>query len=532
MEVINWHGLYKQGWGKLIVPEAYQHPAKFSRGLIEKIYDFCTEKGYLQRQGTVLDCFGGIGTGGIIAMLKGYNHISVELEPRFVELARENFKHIEERYGALVKGKAVILQGDSRALGDVLGQAQVDGIITSPAYASSRVDVDYSDNPNAEKYSINAKQPGNAPKVQYGDSPGQLGAMAEGDFDAVITSAPYANQPIAHYNSGVKASGGLGLQYRLGNNPGGQKQVGDTNYGNTEGQLGAMAEGDFDAVITSSPFGQAQTGGGIAKTGTPEMRKYKNTIASPGYIVSGTSPGQIANLPEGDIQAIITSPSYEDMVKSGEGTGASNARLRASSQVNYGTSPGQIGQQSGDTYWDSVAQVYQECFHILKPGGIICVVVKSFVRRGQLVNLPDMTLKLLEHIGFIPLHYIKAWLVEKGDKQHRLDGKVKQGVKERKGFFRRLKERNVRAANYWPTLSREVQARYLWQAKPLMWQHYRDMLTRGETLSPPVRPTKANVTFTAQVMALEDYAKDGNDIRQFDDETIIDYEVVLCLQKP
>ena len=434
MEVINWHGLYKQGWGKLIVPEAYQHPAKFSRGLIEKIYDFCTEKGYLQRQGTVLDCFGGIGTGGIIAMLKGYNHISVELEEKFCQLARENFKHIEEKYGPLVKGTAVILQGDSRNLRAILGQAQVDGIIASPPYAEDVVH-------------------------------GRPSKMTKKIF------------------KGRVAETGLG------------------DYGTSPGQLGAMAEGDFDAVITSSPFGQAQTGGGIARTGTPEMRKYKNTIASPGYIVSGTSPGQIANLPEGDIQAIITSPAYgkeehsrwrkqkgwPDSVRNqqagaGESYGESPGQLGQMKEGNidaiitspaweesmgtkdqqfwdkhndatsnwhgatraaadYGTTQGQIGQQSGDTYWDSVAQVYQECFHILKPSGVIVVVVKSFVRNKQLVNLPDMTLKLLEHIGFIPLHYIKAWLVEKGDKQHRLDGGIEQRIKERKGFFRRLHEK-------------------------------------------------------------------------------------------
>ena len=43
----NWRGCYDGGWTDLITPEAFAHPAKFSRALVARIYDHCRAEGWL-----------------------------------------------------------------------------------------------------------------------------------------------------------------------------------------------------------------------------------------------------------------------------------------------------------------------------------------------------------------------------------------------------------------------------------------------------------------------------------------------------
>ena len=43
----SWLRCYGEGWVGTIVPEAMAHPAKFSRGLIRRIYEHAAEEGWL-----------------------------------------------------------------------------------------------------------------------------------------------------------------------------------------------------------------------------------------------------------------------------------------------------------------------------------------------------------------------------------------------------------------------------------------------------------------------------------------------------
>ncbi len=82
----DWHGLYAGRWNNEIVPESMSHPAKFSRKLIQRIYEFALEEGMLAPGDTVIDPFGGVALGALDAMYNGLNWIGVEIEPRFVLL--------------------------------------------------------------------------------------------------------------------------------------------------------------------------------------------------------------------------------------------------------------------------------------------------------------------------------------------------------------------------------------------------------------------------------------------------------------
>lgn len=108
----------------------------------------------------------------------------------------------------------------------------------------------------------------------------------------------------------------------------------------------------------------------------------------------------------------------------------------------YSDNPKNIGNPQGsngiDTYWQAVSDVYRECHKVLKPGGVLIVVLKAYIKAGRRVPLPQQTLKLLIRLGFEPLERIKAMLV-KEEITPGLFGDVVR-TKARKSFFRRLAE--------------------------------------------------------------------------------------------
>jgi hypothetical protein len=147
----------------------------------------------------------------------------------------------------------------------------------------------------------------------------------------------------------------------------------------------------------------------------------------------------------GAAQAVLTSPTYAGNGQdSGSDTHPERSTKQAGQSVSlrdgYGASPGQVGNESGETYWQAMRQIYGQCLSALEPGGTLCVVVKGYVKGGKLVDLPGQTRALLEHLGFRVFLEVKAALV----REHREPGLFEPEVvrrRERKSFFRRLQER-------------------------------------------------------------------------------------------
>lgn len=125
MTLTDWHGLYGESWQNEIVPEAFSHPAKFSRALIRHIYAHMFEEGWLEPGMSVVDPFGGVALGALDAMRRGLNWTGVELEMRFVGLGNVNIINWMSRYAPHFPGwgTARLLQGDSRELAKVIGEA-------------------------------------------------------------------------------------------------------------------------------------------------------------------------------------------------------------------------------------------------------------------------------------------------------------------------------------------------------------------------------------------------------------------------
>ena len=243
---IEWHGLYGESWQGEIVPEAFSHPAKFSRALIRKIYEFLQGEGLLAAGDHIIDPFGGVALGALEAMRRGMHWHGCELEPRFVELGNQNIGLWNGRYSGWFAnwGTAVLHQGDSRRLGEVIGAG--DCVVSSPPYVDGGThqksgDIDQREL-TAEWRNTSGGRMGISQATGYGNTPGQLGSMPSGDFQAAISSPPYADT--------IERGDGTGARWDAATHPNNPDKLSSVaSYGDTAGQLGKMS-----AAVSSPPF--------------------------------------------------------------------------------------------------------------------------------------------------------------------------------------------------------------------------------------------------------------------------------------
>jgi hypothetical protein len=163
--------------------------------------------------------------------------------------------------------------------------------------------------------------------------------------------------------------------------------------------------------------------------------------------------------PGDGVAGIVTSPPYADSVNS-ERNGIDWRKMEHGQRdrtkepnyatyngsgitaQRYGETAGQLGTAQGDTFWAAALQIVQQCFVLLKPGGVAIWIVKSYVRDKQLVDFPGEWKTLCEHVGFQTLHVHQALLVDSYGTQGGLFGPETEVTRARKSFFRRLAERN------------------------------------------------------------------------------------------
>lgn len=130
-----WHGCFGDSWRGIIAGDAFAHPAKFSRGLVERIITAGIERSWWKPGEIIGDPFAGVGTGGIIAAHRGIRWIGVELEQTFHELARKTFDLHASALRALRSPIPEIVRGDSRKFSSMVGRLAA--VVTSPPYAAN-----------------------------------------------------------------------------------------------------------------------------------------------------------------------------------------------------------------------------------------------------------------------------------------------------------------------------------------------------------------------------------------------------------
>jgi DNA modification methylase len=384
-----WEHCYDDGWQGFITKESFAHPAKYSRGLIERIFDHMLTRGWLHKGDVVADCFGGIATGGIVAAYRGLRWYGVELEPRFVGFARANIALHKSKLEYLGRPLPMIVRGDSRKFAQIVGE--IAGVVTSPPYAETKTTAGNVGNATNNAWG-KGKQLASA-QEGYGAAPGQIGWLKSGSVDAVVSSPPFRDARSDTTKAGATKGGGPCAE-RLHS-----VQAG-TTYGKSDGQIDNLATGDVHAVVTSPPWEKNCEG---------DIKRHKVNF-----------------LPDNG-KGHYASPAAKE-----------RAMQKAEQKV-YGDTDGQIGQETKESYWMAMKLVYAQCHLAIKPGGYIAVVIKDYVKDKQRVPLCDDTVKLLEHLGFELVERVHAMLVKETRHGDLFNGHTTSKT-ERKSFFRRLAE--------------------------------------------------------------------------------------------
>jgi len=116
----------------------------------------------------------------------------------------------------------------------------------------------------------------------------------------------------------------------------------------------------------------------------------------------------VGNLSHGKIDAVISSPPYEETLSIHAG-GSSKKEIEDMSKIKtekricsaYTESNNNIGNLKGETYLSAMHTIYAECYNVLKPNGLMILITKNFIRQKKLVRLDLDTIKLCEYVGFI-----------------------------------------------------------------------------------------------------------------------------------
>jgi len=129
----------------------------------------------------------------------------------------------------------------------------------------------------------------------------------------------------------------------------------------------------------------------------------------------GEANGQIGNLPYGDIDSIIISPPYEATIKRGDESPSASGEDRPTYKERleqprvYSNERDNIGNLKAESYLSAMLQVYRQCHSVLRPGGLLILVTKNFIRNKKEVRLDEDTMKLCDQAGFqfVERHYRK-----------------------------------------------------------------------------------------------------------------------------
>ncbi len=194
--------------------------------------------------------------------------------------------------------------------------------------------------------------------------------------DAIITSPPY------------EASLEATSRHTKGGIPERDKKLGQTG-----------TYGDIDAIITSPPYASTDP-----MADKEWFLKHREEFGGGG--VTGDY------VPKAD--CIITSPPYEGCGDDMRVVGLNSQKCRRDSEraVDYAPSQDNLGNLKGPDYLSQMLLVYEQCHKALRPGGLMVLVTKNFIRDKQIVRLDSDTIALCEKAGFALVEKLQRKLTQ------------------------------------------------------------------------------------------------------------------------
>jgi DNA modification methylase len=104
------------------------HPAIFPRVLARQLIETYSHEGE-----TVMDIFSGVGTTLVSALELGRNALGLELNRRYIDIARRRITYARDMRKKH-RLKCSVLQADARNLMDIIPENSIDLVVTSPPY--------------------------------------------------------------------------------------------------------------------------------------------------------------------------------------------------------------------------------------------------------------------------------------------------------------------------------------------------------------------------------------------------------------
>ncbi|GAH88088.1 unnamed protein product, partial [marine sediment metagenome] len=181
------------------------------------------------------------------------------------------------------------------------------------------------------------------------------------------------------------------------------------HYSDDPDNIGNLPKGDIDTIITSPPHANIDVGKGVRekrwgkikdKEGFKGRKEWKSGTPSQ----YSQDPENLGNLPKGEISVIVTSPPYDGAMESSRHANSPLAKTKhnVAAYTDFDERESQnIGHKKGKSYISEMLRVYQQCYSVIKPGGIAVIVSKNFVRDYKPVRLDMDTILLMENCGFV-----------------------------------------------------------------------------------------------------------------------------------
>ena len=156
-----------------------------------------------------------------------------------------------------------------------------------------------------------------------------------------------------------------------------------------------------DKVIFSPPYADTSIIGVSKGAYSPKRKSYNpdyDDKAKEGY--NRDNPDNIGNLPYGDIDAVITSPPFKEQMVDTDWMNKNFPRKHRGKHNPGEQMAENIGNLKGNSYLSEMLKVYKSAYKVLKPQGLLILVLKNFIRDKKEVRLDLDSIKLCEQAGF------------------------------------------------------------------------------------------------------------------------------------
>lgn len=179
---------------------------------------------------------------------------------------------------------------------------------------------------------------------------------------------------------------------------------------------------EVDLIVTSPPY---------QDTLNPEHGERAHDTSRIFKVMDANARRRIRYVAGYDHRAdlIVTSPPYQDAIAGTEGAAIQRARRMREARIangaykrtgphsqialqnRYDVTPHNIGNERGEAYLASMRAVWQQCWHILKPGGILCCITRDCVRDKRIVPVANQNRDLISAAGLTWLER-ETWHIE------------------------------------------------------------------------------------------------------------------------